>query len=242
MICGTLYQDANVAFHLERSIQGKQSIFKPFLINLKKPLQIRIGKNTTPKTLHSSAMIPLNPLPSHAQRAMISKLIRCRALIDLVLSHRMNSWRRTQWMYYPNPASNCRRSFEVWNPLDTISFMNHFWPNLSQNVHSFLSKFTETKFWTWMLGGQGCKMALSSRQALKPTNWKQCIVHMLPGHHQLVGAISLYHSFGDISHTTAPFCQRLHKTKGILWKSTICNVNPQATYALQSEWVAQSYV
>jgi hypothetical protein len=67
---------------------------------------------------------------------MISKLIRCRALIDLVLSHRMNSWRRTQWMYYPNPASNYPRSFEVWNPLDTISFMNHFWPNLSQNVHS----------------------------------------------------------------------------------------------------------
>jgi hypothetical protein len=93
LICGTLYQDANVAFRFERSIQGKQSICKPFLINLKKALQIRIGKNTTPKTLHSSAMIPLNPLPSPAQRAMISRLIRCRAIIDLVLSHRMNSWR-----------------------------------------------------------------------------------------------------------------------------------------------------
>jgi hypothetical protein len=96
VICGTFYQDANVAFQFERSIQGKQSICKPFLINLKKALQIRIGKNPTPKTLHSSAMIPLNPLPSPAQRSMISKLIRCRALIDLVLSHRMNSRRRTQ--------------------------------------------------------------------------------------------------------------------------------------------------
>jgi len=55
------------------------------------------------------------------------------------------------------------------------------------------------------------------------------------------GAISLYHSFGDISNTTAPFCWRLHKTKEILWKSTVCNVNPQATYAMQSEWVAQSW-
>ncbi len=135
LICGTLYQDANVAFRFERSIQGKQSICKPFLINLKKALQIRIGKNTTPKTLHSSAMIPLNPLPSPAQRAMISRLIRCRAIIDLVLSHRMNSW-RTQWMYYPNPTSNYPRSFEVWNPLYTISFMNPFWPNLSQYVRS----------------------------------------------------------------------------------------------------------
>jgi hypothetical protein len=66
---------------------------------------------------------------------MISRLIRCRAIIDLVLSHRMNSW-RTQWMYYPNPTSNYPRSFEVWNPLYTISFMNPFWPNLSQYVRS----------------------------------------------------------------------------------------------------------